>query len=705
VNYRVIKEDDLFLLTDENGDISRDDSYGMGLYTKDTRFLSRMELKINGQKPILLSSEADQNFLSHILLTNPHMEEDGDLILWRESIELERKRFINNGGLYEVIKATSYFPKAVSFELSLDFDADFHDMFIVRGFQSGQVGQKTGIDVEQNGMVIKYMGADNIQRETRISWSENTYSLANEGMVTFKLDLKPAESKEILFFIAPFIDGVGPAAAPTDQALCTLRESYDIWNSHSTRIESDNDLFNRLYSRGVQDLRVLITDLGYGPFPVAGLPWFAVPFGRDSLITSLQMLALNPEIAKGTLRTMAVYQGLEINPWKDEQPGKIMHEIRYGELAGTNQIPFTPYYGTIDATPLFLILLIEYYRWTGDRAIVEELMPHVKRALEWIDQYGDRDGDTFVEYFRESSKGIGNQGWKDSGDSIVHRNGDYAISPIALVEVQGYVYQAKSGLADILEEFGSHEWSQQLREQAKLLRQRLDDAFWMEDAQYYAIALDHEKKQVGSVTSNPGHLLMTGILSDSKAKKVSERLVSPDLFSGYGIRTMSNKEIAYNPMSYHDGSVWPHDNSLCILGMSKAGYQTESNKVIEGLLKAANGFEYYRLPELFCGYTDDEHGRPVKYPVACSPQAWAAATPIVFVQSILGFFPNVSKKQIQLNPCLPKSLDRLKVTGIRIGGGHLDIELFRLNGKTSYEILCNTTGCELVNSLKAHSGM
>jgi glycogen debranching enzyme len=697
MDYRVIKEDDLFLLTDASGDITRDDTYGMGFYTKDTRFLSRMELKINGQKPIVLSSDADQNYLARILLTNPHMEKDGQLILWRESIEIERKRFISRGGLYETVKTTNFYPKPVSFNISYLFDADFHDMFIIRGFQSGKVGQRTGTSVNEKGMSLEYAGADDVKRETRISWSASPSLIKEEGEVAFDLSLQPGESNEITFFIAPFIDGEGPENIPTDKAIQALKDSYQQWNDRSTHIESDDPLFNKLFYRGVQDLRVLLTDLGYGKFPVAGLPWFAVPFGRDSLITALQMLSLNPEIAKGTLKTMVAYQGQEMNPWKDEQPGKIMHEIRYGELANTDQVPFTPYYGTVDATPLFLILLVEYYRWTGDKAIVEELLPNVEKALEWIDQHGDRDGDAFVEYYQESSKGLGNQGWKDSGDSIVHKNGDYAKAPIALVEVQGYVYQAKSGLADILDTFGKTELSERLRKEAELLKKRLDEAFWMEDEQFYALALDHEKKQVGSVTSNPGHLLMSGMLSTEQAKKVTDRLVASDVFSGYGIRTMSSQEVAYNPMSYHDGSIWPHDNSICLLGMAKSGYQEQSNVVIEGLLKATEGFEYYRLPELFCGYGVEQHERPVKYPVACSPQAWAAAVPIVFVQAIMGLFPDAGQSKIYLRPTLPNRLNRLKVSHLRIGDGYLDIEIFRDGGTTKYKVLNNTTGCEIVN--------
>jgi glycogen debranching enzyme len=699
MEYRVIKENNVFLMTNKSGDIPTHDNLGLGLYTKDTRFLSRMEIFINETKPILLSSAADENYLATIRLTNEHMEKEGELILWRESLEIERKRLIHNGGYYEQISLTNFFPKAIEFDFSILFDADFHDMFIVRGFQNGDVGKKTGVSCETGKLSIGYMGADEVKRETRISWNEPETRTDDEGKVHFKVGLEPKETKQITFFVAPFINDDGPERLPIEEAINQLKLSYRKWNDQSTQVESDSKLFDKLYFRGVQDLRVLLTDLGYGSFPVAGLPWFAVPFGRDSLIAALQMLPLNPEIARGTLRTLASYQGTKVDEWRDEQPGKIMHEIRYGELANTNQIPFTPYYGTIDATPLFLVLLVEYYHWTEDLDLVRELMPHVERAFEWIDQYGDRDKDTFVEYFQQSSKGIANQGWKDSADSVVHENGDYADAPIALVEVQGYVYQAKSKLAEILRLLQKEEQAAQLEQEAAKLKENFEASFWMEDEQFYAIALDKDKKQVRSVTSNPGHILMSGLASEEREKLVAQRLLEDDLFSGYGIRTMSRQSAGYNPMSYHDGSVWPHDNSMCLLGLGVQGYKEEASKLISGLLKAADGFEYYRLPELFCGY-DDGIGYPVPYPVACSPQAWAAGTPMIMLQVMLGLAPNALKKEITLNPSLPEDMNEITVRKIRIAQGHLSLRVIREKSSSrQFQVLIleNTTGYNVTN--------
>jgi glycogen debranching enzyme len=695
LNYRVIKENDLFLMTDKSGDIPDNDQSGLGLYTRDTRFLSRMEIRINNQRPILLSSAADENYISTIRLTNPHMEEDGKLILWRESVEIERTRFIYEGALYEAFKLTSYYPKAIQFDFSVLLDADFTDMFVIRGFQHGKLGSKTGERSAPGERVISYLGADELLRETKVKWDTQESRISETGEVHFDVELKHQESVEIAFFIAPMINGNEPLQHEPKEAMNKLRASYASWNASSTSISSDMPLFNKLYHRGVQDLRVLLTDLGYGQFPVAGLPWYSVPFGRDSLIAALQMLSSNPQIAKGTLLTMAAYQGQKEDEWRDEQPGKVMHEIRYGELAATNQVPFTPYYGTIDATPLFLLLTAEYYHWTGDLDFVSSLMPHLNAALNWIKEYGDYDKDSFVEYYQKSSKGIANQGWKDSADSVIHSNGDYAEAPIALVEVQGYVYQALTRLAPIFKSLGHEEQAEVMEKDAAQLRTRFEEDFWMNDEQFYAIALDKDKKRVDSVTSNAGHILMSGIASPERAKAVAARLVAPDLFGGYGIRTMSTAATGYNPMSYHDGSVWPHDNSLCLLGLSQSGFTEEAITVMQGLLNAADQFEYYRLPELYCGYSD-QLGAPVPYPVACSPQAWAAGTPLTFVQALLGLQPNALTRQITIKPALLNGMNDLKVEQLQIGNGTLSLRVSRVDNEPKLEILSNQTGYELV---------
>ncbi|MCR8849857.1 amylo-alpha-1,6-glucosidase [Rossellomorea sp. SC111] len=696
MNYRVIKENNLFLLTDEQGDITSEHSYGLGLYKNDTRYLSKLNVKINNEKPILLHSDGSENYMSTILLTNPHQEEDGNLILWRESVEIERKRFIYGDVLYETIKTKNYYPKPVSFELNIRVDVDFNDMFIVRGFQTGKVGKRTGQKVEDQSVIFQYAGADGINRATNIHWDAKAKNVNESGEITFQVELHHEEERSITFMIVPLEnEEIREDILPVEEALQKLRVSYKEWSAGLTRVETDYEPLQRLVDRSLSDLRVLLNDTGYGKFPVAGLPWFGVPFGRDSLIAALQMIAFEPQVAKGTLFTMASEQGTKVDPWRDEQPGKIMHEIRYGELANTNQIPFTPYYGTIDATPLFLVLLTEYVKWTGDFGTFRKLEDNVKNALKWIDQYGDRDGDLFLEYHQESSKGIANQGWKDSADSIVHRNGDYADTPIALVEVQGYVYQAKRGLADVYEALGDHETASWLAAEAKNLQERFEQDFWMEDLEFYAIALDQKKEKVGTITSNPGHVLFSGMMTGNRAEKVSQTLTGDNMFSGYGIRTMGKGEAGYNPMSYHDGSVWPHDNSITLLGLSKLGLTAEAKKVMSGLIDASRHFEYDRLPELFCGY-ESTIGKAVKYPVACSPQAWAAGTPLVFVQSLLGLFPNSLQKEIHLHPILLDEMNTLTVQNIAIGDGMLSLSLVRNGDKVDITIIENSTGYDIV---------
>jgi glycogen debranching enzyme len=697
MDYRVIKENDVFFLTDEKGNIPKSHPYGLGLYTKDTRFLSEFSLRINGEEPVLLSSDAAENYMATILLTNPPIEKEGQTVLWRESVQIERKRFIYNGVLYETIKLNNYFPKPIAFEMSVSFDVDFADMFIVRGFQTGKVGNRTGQTIDGNTLTFHYIGADNIHRATVITWDRPAVSVDDRGEVVFSFSLRHGEEQAVTFMIQPQIGGqtAQKIMIDKDDALRRLKASYHEWHQKITKVTTDYKPLQRLIDRGIADLRVLLTDLGYGPFPVAGLPWFGVPFGRDSLIAALQMLPFYPQVAKGTLITMAQYQGKKLDPWRDEQPGKIMHELRFGELANTNQIPFTPYYGTIDATPLFLVLLTEYVKWTGDYHMVRQLKSHIEAALQWIDKYGDRDGDGFVEYHQESSKGIANQGWKDSGDSIVHRNGEYAKPPIALVEVQGYVYQAKIGLADIFEKLGEPDRASLLRRQAAELKEKFDEAFWMEEVQFYAIALDGKKQQVGTITSNPGHVLFAGMLDTQRQNAVIQMLLSPNMFSGYGIRTMAEGEAGYNPMSYHNGSVWPHDNSIILLGLSKLGKSKEALTIMEGLIEAASHFEYDRLPELFCGYSRS-FGKPIPYPVACSPQAWAAGTPLVFIQAMLGLFPNGLRKEIRLSPTLLDSMNVLKVENMAIGYGRLSLTVFREGKEIKVDIHENTTGYDVI---------
>jgi len=695
LDYRVIKENDLFFLTDKSGNIPKSDTYGLGLYTKDTRFLSKWHLRINEQEPMLLSSNADENHITTMISTNHQKEENGKLLLWRESVQILRKRFIYDDVLYESVAVKNHYPKPVKFTISMEFDADFQDMFIVRGFQTGDVGEKTGQVVTKDSIRIAYQGADELNRYTHIHWNKEALAIA-EDKVTFEFSLNHLEEEQVVLTVVPQIgEQEKTEIFPFEQALAKLEASYKEWETKIPTIKTDYKPLQRLVDRGFADLRVLLTDLGYGQFPVAGLPWYGVPFGRDSLIAALQMLPYQADVAKGTLLTLAHFQGKKVDTWRDEQPGKIMHEIRFGELANSKQSPFTPYYGTIDATPLFLILLVEYVKWTGDIGLYTDLEENVEAALNWINEYGDRDGDLFLEYHQEAARGFPNQGWKDSLDSIVHRDGEYGKSPIALSEVQGYVYQAKVGLAEICETMNQPEKAETLRNEAEALRVKFEQEFWMDDVSFYAIALDREKNQVGTITSNPGHLLMSGMLNEERAGAVADTLLSDNMFSGYGIRTMGSQEAGYNPMSYHDGSVWPHDNSLIILGLSRVGKQAQANRVIQGLINAAEHFEYDRLPELFCGH-DQSFGKPVNYPMTCSPQAWAAGTPLVFVQAMLGLKVDSLRKEMYFSPALLDDMDVLDIDRLPIGKGVISVTVRREQGRVEMQIIENTTGYEVI---------
>ncbi|PLS10373.1 amylo-alpha-1,6-glucosidase [Neobacillus cucumis] len=688
MDYQVIKEGDLFILTDQNGDITANDENGHGLYTKDTRFLNRMEIFIDGEKPSRLSSTASKSYVASFRL----IKEEKD----KGAIEILRDRIIYDGVLYEKISFTNFFPSRASFDFSAAFDSDFQDMFIVRKYRTGEVGAIVGRKAGENFVSIQYQGADHVIRETAIIWDSKEAKIDSKGNIQLSIALEPQEMKSVYFYIVPSIDGQKGTVLSFDQAYRQLENSYEKWYQETTKAVTDSPVFNELYQRGSQDLRMLMVDVGYGETPVAGLPWFAVPFGRDSLITSLFMLPLNPGKVKGTLRTLAAYQGLKADTWRDEQPGKIMHEIRFGELVTTNQSPFSPYYGTVDSTPLFLVLMAEYYRWTGDLSLVEELRPNILKALAWIDDAIKQRGSDFLTYHQEAEKGFPNQGWKDSSNSVVHESGEYGVSPIALAEVQGYVYQAKKGLAPIFHLLGDEKKAAQLETEAETLKAAFENSFWMENEQYYGIALDRSQQLVKSVTSNPGHLLFSELPNAERQNQIAKRLLADDLFSGYGIRTMSTNAAGYYPMSYHNGSVWPHDNAMILLGLSRLGYKEESGTIISSLLEASKSFEYQRLPELFCGYGSNI-GYAVPYPSTCSPQAWAAGTVCVLLQAMLGITPDALKKKITINPVLPKEINELTAEGLRIGSGAISVKIVRRNeNDLNVDIIENTTGYAVI---------
>ncbi|TLS49110.1 amylo-alpha-1,6-glucosidase [Paenibacillus antri] len=686
---QAIKEGPLFYVSDERGDLVPDTEQGHGLYWKDTRFLSRLQLSVDRERPALLGTDTSKSYV----LSRTLMKETKD----RGAIEIRRESFLYEGVFYERLAVTNYYLENNQVELSFLLDADFQDMFLVRKYRTGEVGHALEPFVERRSVALRYLGKDDLHRRTTLAWDDESAAVTESGKrVSFSFELEPRQTKSIHLYAIP---AIGEQAAPSlysfDEALQKLDASYAQWSASNSAAASSNDRFDRLFRRSLQDLRMLQDDIGHGAIPVAGLPWFATPFGRDSLITSLFMLPLHPSHAVGTLRTLAAYQGAKHDPWRDEEPGKIMHEIRFGELANTNQSPFSPYYGGVDSTPLFLILLVEYVRWTGDTSIVTELQASIDAALRWIDAHSASSESRFLTYRQEASEGFPNQGWKDSANSIVHRNGRYAASPIALAEVQGYVYAAKRGLSGIYEAMGDAERAGRLKSEAVRLREQFERCFWMEEEGFYCIALDQNGNQVRSLTSNPGHLLLTGILDASRAQAVARRLLEEDMFSGYGIRTMSTSSTGYYPMSYHNGSVWPHDNGMIVLGMARQGRSAEAMRVVSGLLQAARQFPGDRLPELFCGYDASASDGVVPYPTTCSPQAWSGATAFVMVQAMLGLDPDALAGTLRLRPVLPPELDELTVHNVTVGRGTISVRLARDAEDPAAihaDILSNTTG-------------
>ena len=673
----VIKDGDIFLLIDQAGNIIKDADAQYGLYTKDTRFLNKYSLFVNNKKPIVFSFKIIENYMSEICLINQNVRK-----IENAKILIKRKQLISDGIVYDRISVTNSHLSSLKIKITLKIEADYLDIFQVRNYvKEKRLGTILNPRKIKNGFILGYIGKDGIKRETELK------ILGGEGeiykdRIEFSFKLKHKQEKELTIIIIPRIKSqklINKNIINFERARKRLKSDLKKWKENSLIINTDNENFNRIIDRSLLDLKLLQTNLGEGFMPMAGIPWFAVPFGRDSIIASLQTLMLNTKIAQGTLKTLIHFQGKEINKDKEEEPGKIMHEIRFGELARLNLIPHTPYYGTIDATPLFLILAVEYFHWTGDLKFIKKILPHLQTALDWIDKYGDVDHDGYVEYNPQSKRWAVNQGWKDSRDSSVHQDGSLAIPPIALVEVQGYIYKAKKGMAEIFSYLGEKDTAGKLEKEAQELKVKFNRDFWMGDRKYFAFGLDYQKKQIASITSNPGNCLYSGIIEEDKAEAVAKKLFSDELFSGWGIRTMGRKEIGYDPMSYHNGSVWPHDNSIIIAGLIRYNYWIKAIKIIDGFVKAAQYFKDNRLPELFCGFSLKEVKSLVKYPFACSPQAWSSGSIYLIIQSLLGIEADAINDKIHLNPILPEGINKVEVKNLKIGNNKINLVVIKEN--------------------------
>jgi len=742
-----LKDDDLFLITDTLGNISgclEDDNVAsLGLFCHDTRFLSRLELQIEGRWPILLSSNAEKGYLQTVLCSNPRIDDR----IPAETIGIKREMVLN-GGLFEDIEITNFTTKPVSFEISLSFNSDFLDLFEVRGYNRekrgkllrlmpkknaaaspGEVAEKPALPAPANGnsdgenqaaenpdaaiqiavknaserlsaqypschiqedLTLAYQGLDGSVMESHIEFYNQPPSLFQGNTAVWRISLESHQAIKLGYRLKMLIDSKSISKVSTPVTLIQAKAAELLeereWLSEITRINSDKNTFNRLLKNAEQDIYSLRQTFGKGKAISAGVPWFSTLFGRNSIIAASQILILDPSLARETLTTLAHYQGKNDDDWRDEEPGKILHEIRMGEMARCQEIPHTPYYGTVDATPLWLMLYAEYYAWTYDSQTLDLLWPNALAAMEWIDRKCAETG--YLSYYKKSQRGLANQGWKDSGDCIVNRDGVMAEGAIALCEVQAYVYAAKVRLTEIARIKKRIDLVDRWKAEAEDLKTRFNRDFWIEDLDYCALALDGEGKQADSISSNPGHCLHLGILSPEKAQSVAERLQAPDMFSGWGIRTLSSKSPAYNPIGYHTGSVWPHDNALTAMGLRSLGRVEQSLEVAKGLFDMTLLQSYERPPELFCGYDrNSESDRPVQYPVACSPQAWATGSIFQLLQMMLNLVPDAPNNQLRIiDPALPEFINKLSLHNLRIGSTFLDLEFERSGSSTACRV-------------------
>jgi len=680
-----INEGEAFIISNEIGDVVHGED---GLYDLDTRFLNRYEIFVNGKKPMVLTGRQVDYYSAVHYLTNPKTDEtEANLV------SIERKRFIGRG-LHEDIDITNYGPDPVRFKLRLEFDADFASIFEVKaGKKPTEMAPEFSADKENLSLSFKYRSGD-FYRETRIVLG--TPAEFDGRAAIFDVKVQPRRRWHVCI---DFLTLTEPKEVKPKYSC----ESFDMgggyplgrqesWIRKAPRLITDYDLIQHAYDQSLLDMTALrLKDPHYaevGIVPAAGIPWYVTCFGRDSLITAYQTLPYLPDMTYGVLKNLVRYQGKEVNPDNEEEPGKILHEIRWGGSMAMRNIQKI-YYGTIDATPLFIVLLAEMYRWTADKGFIEEFKEPLLKALEWMDRYGDKDGDSYIEYKRSGNKGLENQGWKDSFDSVRFADGKFPEPPIALCEVQGYAYMAKLDAAYLLEMLGEREKAPVLREEASKLKEKFNRDFWMEEEGFFAEALDKDKNRVDAITSNPGHLLWSGIVEEGKAKSLKRRLFAPDMFSGWGIRTMSSIAHAYNAMSYHNGSIWPHDNSIIAAGLVNYGFYEEALRVINSVLDAGQYFAYQRLPELFCGFERRSSHVPVDYPAASAPQAWASGSSMLMLSTMLGLKANAGDKTITLNPQIPSGAYRIHLAGLKIGDSYISFEIFKEKGEIALNVTEN----------------
>ncbi|HMM75104.1 MAG TPA: amylo-alpha-1,6-glucosidase [Gammaproteobacteria bacterium] len=686
---RTLKQGDTFALFDHNGDALSGPGSPEGVFHRDTRHLSHLYLTIAGQRPLLLSSTlGDDNATLTCDLANPDVIGDGGrVLLEHDLLHLRRSRFLWQGACFERLTVRNFDVQARRVNLELAYAADFADLFEVRGIRRARRGDMLAPEIGSDWITFAYRGLDGRLRTTTLRF-EPAPAQIYAGRASFVLDLEPGQAKTLMIEI----DCAGAERTPLRRAfvlaLKAARRSLRSSSARAAAIVASNDIFNEAVRRSVSDLYMLITETPEGPYPYAGIPWFSTVFGRDALITGLETLWLDPAIARGVLLHLAANQAMDFNPKADAEPGKILHEVRYGEMAELGEVPFRRYYGSIDSTPLFIMLAGAYLERTGDLVTLQELWPNIEAALSWMKAHGDRDGDGFVEYGRLTSDGLINQGWKDSQDSVFHADGALARGPIALAEIQAYVYGAWRAAAAIARASGRYKQAVGFEQHAQTLQNAFDAQFFDEALGTYVLALDGEKRPCRVRSSNAGHALLTGIAFPERAERVAQTLLSPASFSGWGVRTVAASEARYNPMSYHNGSVWPHDNALIAAGLARYGFKREAARIFEGLFAASTYIDLRRLPELFCGFVRQRTRGPTFYPVACAPQAWAAAAPLSMLQSCLGLGFEPAQNYITFDePVLPEFLGEITLRNLVLGGGAVDVSLRRSGSQVIVDVL------------------
>lgn len=684
---RVLKDGDTFAIFDRHGDIRPLGFENQGIFHEGMRFLSRWKLFLNGTSPLLLSSNVreDNDFLI-VDLTNPLLPQTDGQVVEHGAIHIERTIFLQNSDCFERIQISNFGMEPAELEVALQFRSDYVDLFEIRGTNRKERGIPGEPIISPNEVTLSYEGLDSVYRQTRLHFGVQPWKMTNERAV-FQVPLKPRENRIIDCRIS-FLTRLKPVEEKSFNAeFQAVHAAHEHYRKDLTQIETSNPQFNEWVWRSRADLHLLSTELPEGPYPYAGIPWFSCVFGRDGIITALEMLWIQPEIARGVLAHLAAHQASEIIQTKDAEPGKILHEERKGEMVAHGDVPFGSYYGSIDSTPLWLILAGCYFERTGDEEFIRQLWPHVERAMAWIEKYGDSDGDGFIEYSRKASGGLGNHGWKDAHDSVFHSDGEMASPPIALCEVQGYVYEAKLKAALLADVLGYHDKSTELCESAQHLKARFHDAYWCEKIQSYAIALDGQKKMCCIRSSNAGQCLFTGIAQSDAAAKIRDGLFDESFFSGWGIRTIASSEARYNPMSYHNGSIWPHDNALIAYGLARYGFKDEAIRIMSALFDASQFMELNRLPELYCGFDRRPGEGPTLYPVACNPQAWSSAAVFFLLQACLGIrIEGASRRLYFDNPHLPESIRQLDIRNLKVNSGIVDVSLIRHDSKVAVNV-------------------